>query len=852
MAANADLEISLVYIVTAGASVICCSVVLLLNVCERALSRFPSSLMMWRMVCDLLLSLQFVFVNARHYILVSYDPTTTGEHVCTEWLAFLVQFGLFGSLLWYGCLSANLYLSITRPFTRPDRRTPLYHAVVWLGSATTGAIAAATHGYRQIYHFCWTHADPAGDFNVDNWLLLFGWVILCSVLSTFVLLHSHSLLLFGGSDRKRKRAQLQHRLRPRLAQLRASKLYTLAFSVYWVVLGTLYLALFTRYELQDYPLRDPPRFLFAAVLGLMGCCDSLVWVGVQAAVQPAALNAAVRALPQLLCRPCGALAEWVRLSLGRFRPQRLSSASSWIGARAGRAQFGGSVCPHAPRSRLAPRFTISDTRPPLDVLGLTAPLLHASAGSQCAGARPGDGGSDESGHFDEWRGDDISDSLRRDLVRFTIVGIASSTRAVNVEAACAAPAGAAAVATPRHRPVGSPRSRTTLARQSLLRRAAALVFGPSYEEAAGPSYHAAVQHTARAPPVVPSPRPPTPTPAPASAPSAAPAPAPAMPAMPAMPAPHPWHFSEVHTIELAPHVYFQDFAPVAWQLLRQAIHGVSFPEYTRSLTGVTGTGDAHSAQIEASIEAMVGRFSEGAGGGFFFFSPDGRYLLKTLERREQRKLLQALPSYFEHLRASPRSLLARLFGCYAITMHDATRYFVVMESLFHGVERIHEKYDLKGSWVGRSVRTLSRDATLLDNDLARKLKLPPRDAARLAAQCARDAQLLRALNIMDYSLLLGVRLVAPSERAGPAAAARHDGPCVWTSEDGHAIYYVTIIDLLQSWDLGKQLERLLKLGFYCRCGSAEGLSVVEPAQYAHRFIQMVERILDQPSTSDDP
>ena len=90
-----------------------------------------------------------------------------------------------------------------------------------------------------------------------------------------------------------------------------------------------------------------------------------------------------------------------------------------------------------------------------------------------------------------------------------------------------------------------------------------------------------------------------------------------------------------------------------------------------------------------------------------------------------------------------------------------------------------------------------------------------------------------------------MRLVAPNERAGPAAA-RHDGPCVWTSEDGHAIYYVTIIDLLQSWDLGKQLERLLKLGFYCRCGSAEGLSVVEPAQYAHRFIEMVERILDQP------
>lgn len=839
---DTDLEISLVYIVTAGASVICCSVVLLLNACERALSRFPSSLMMWRMVCDLLLSLQFVFVNARQYIMASYDPTTTGEHACTESLAFLVQFGLFGSLMWYGCLSANLYLSITRPFTRPDRRTPLYHAVVWLGSSITGAIAAATHGYRPVYHFCWTHADPAGDFNADNWLLLFGWVILCSVLSTLVLLYSHSLLLFG-SDRQ-KRAQLQHRLRPRLAQLRASKLYTLAFSVYWVVLGTLYVALFTRYELQNYRLADPPRFLFAAVLGLMGCCDSLVWVGVQAAVQPAALNAAVRALPQLLCLPCGALAQWVWLSLGRFRTRRRSSASSWVGACGGRPQFGAAVCPHAPRSRLAPRFTISDTRPPLEVLhglGLAAPLLHAPADAHCASGRHGDGGDDECRHFDEWRGDDISDSLRRDFVRFTIVGIATSTRAVNAEAACATPADAAFVATPGHRPFRSPHSRTTRARQGLLRRAAAHLFGT---QEAGPSYHMPVQHTARAPPIGPAATPSrSPAQAPSPAPAATSAPAPAVPTL------QPWHFSEVHTIELAPNVYFQDFAPVAWQLLRQTVYGVSFPEYTRSLTGVTG--DAFSSQIESSIEAMVGRFSEGAGGGFFFFSPDGRYLLKTLERCEQRKLLQVLPSYFEHLRASPRSLLARLFGCYAITMHDATRYFVVMESLFHGVEQIHEKYDLKGSWVGRSVRTLSRDATMLDNDLARKLKLPPRDAARLAAQCTSDAQLLRALNIMDYSLLLGVRLVAPNERAVPAAA-RHDGPFVWTSEDGRAIYYLTIIDLLQSWDLRKQLERLLKLGLYCRCGSAEGMSVVEPAQYAHRFIQMVDRILDQPSTCADP
>ena len=74
---------------------------------------------------------------------------------------------------------------------------------------------------------------------------------------------------------------------------------------------------------------------------------------------------------------------------------------------------------------------------------------------------------------------------------------------------------------------------------------------------------------------------------------------------------------------------------------------------------------------------------------------------------------------------------------------------------------------------------------------------------------------------------------------------------MWTSEDGTAEYYVTIIDLLQSWNLRKRLERLFKLAVYCRwwSGSADGISAVEPAQYARRFNLMVARILalDKPS-----
>ena len=47
--------------------------------------------------------------------------------------------------------------------------------------------------------------------------------------------------------------------------------------------------------------------------------------------------------------------------------------------------------------------------------------------------------------------------------------------------------------------------------------------------------------------------------------------------------------------------------------------------YTLSLAG------SSALQLEARIEAMVGQFSEGRGGGFFFFSPDSRYVNAACE-----------------------------------------------------------------------------------------------------------------------------------------------------------------------------------------------------------------------------
>ena len=75
--------------------------------------------------------------------------------------------------------------------------------------------------------------------------------------------------------------------------------------------------------------------------------------------------------------------------------------------------------------------------------------------------------------------------------------------------------------------------------------------------------------------------------------------------------------------------------------------------------------------------SLARSFSEGRGGGFFFFSADGRYLAKSMTRAEHHALLQLLPQYCRHMQSQPRSLLSRLSGCYSITMYGQTKFFHV-------------------------------------------------------------------------------------------------------------------------------------------------------------------------------
>ncbi len=314
----------------------------------------------------------------------------------------------------------------------------------------------------------------------------------------------------------------------------------------------------------------------------------------------------------------------------------------------------------APHARRRPRtFTFSDDDAPLGLPGLpldlSSPLLdlprspapalsfssHSTPDLRAAAAR-----TPVVPARDEWREDDLSDSLRRDFVRYTIVGIVTSTRTANAEAALAAPerrdeGDGAAGATGAAGPGSQGWAELVGGLEELVRTASrSSLFG-------GPTDHQPPATPPRTPPrpgAVPTPpgffaAPDSPTPRRPRSASTSPAlpprraswngtperltrsalnllsPPTAPPkenqpngALAAMPLLQPSHFAEVSTHELAPGVTFRDFAPLVWQVLRQQVHKVSFTAYTHSLSG------ANALELEACIEAMVGQFSEGGGG----------------------------------------------------------------------------------------------------------------------------------------------------------------------------------------------------------------------------------------------
>ncbi|CAG9463849.1 unnamed protein product [Pedinophyceae sp. YPF-701] len=201
---------------------------------------------------------------------------------------------------------------------------------------------------------------------------------------------------------------------------------------------------------------------------------------------------------------------------------------------------------------------------------------------------------------------------------------------------------------------------------------------------------------------------------------------------------------------------WKDYAPAVFQKLRECFD-INPSDYLVSLCGA---------------EALRELRTPGKSGSVFFLSSDLRYFVKTVSAVEYSLLMEMLPQYTEHVRHYPNTLICKFFGLHSVKPDGGKKVrFVVMGNLFNTDLKIHTRYDLKGSTHGRFTKNPTATSTLKDLDLTESYVLEPRWQERLLHQLERDTEFLARMNIMDYSLLLGVHSDGPHS-GGPLTLNR--------------------------------------------------------------------------------
>ncbi|KAM1816346.1 hypothetical protein FF1_000777 [Malus domestica] len=199
---------------------------------------------------------------------------------------------------------------------------------------------------------------------------------------------------------------------------------------------------------------------------------------------------------------------------------------------------------------------------------------------------------------------------------------------------------------------------------------------------------------------------------------------------------------------------WKDYSPAVFRRLLELDSIISYDDYLLTVCG-------DDTLREVSLPGRYGRV--------YILPGDKRLVIKTLRKSEKQMYLEMLPNYYRHVKKYGASLFKRLYGLHVIRPPGGIKvYFAVCASVMPSELCLYKCYDLKGSSVGRARnRSHVHDTAILkDLDFDFCFYLDPLVHARLLAQIKYDCEFLEAEGIMDYSLLLGMRIDTSRPREG--------------------------------------------------------------------------------------
>lgn len=245
--------------------------------------------------------------------------------------------------------------------------------------------------------------------------------------------------------------------------------------------------------------------------------------------------------------------------------------------------------------------------------------------------------------------------------------------------------------------------------------------------------------------------------------------------------------------------------------------------------------------------------SGGGKGGALMARVGHSYVVKELSNGDHSVLLQIAGSYAQHVR-SGETVLCPIY----LHFRDIAtgRFFFAMRNAI-GPGPFGALYDLKGCaddkliekageplkavhkrvwnismWCGKLTWSKERYAYHEGKREARSvdIAMPAEQRSQCLRAIDRDTAWLAQHRLMDYSLLVAIKeLPEVSASGGHGPSALGHRPFLHKAADGCDVaVYVTIIDYLQKWTLGKKVARCIK---FTECNKA----TVPPASYAARF-----------------
>jgi 1-phosphatidylinositol-4-phosphate 5-kinase len=198
-------------------------------------------------------------------------------------------------------------------------------------------------------------------------------------------------------------------------------------------------------------------------------------------------------------------------------------------------------------------------------------------------------------------------------------------------------------------------------------------------------------------------------------------------------------------------------------------------ELCENVRRVFGVSEEEIAQSVAL--GLSGGVSKGKSGSFIFFTLDNKYVLKSVNHRESELLEKKLMlEYSKYMVEFPHSFIPRFYGFYKFSTGGHVYRVILMNNVLQTNMSITERYDLKGSTVGRAASKkeklkYGKDTIMKDLDFNlnnRALKFSRQTKIALILQFENDIRFLKSMGVMDYSLFIGIHFYGDDWKLPPA------------------------------------------------------------------------------------